>query len=169
MTGATLLRLYPRAWRTRYGDEFLELVGDDRLGWWQVVDIVCGAIDARVTRPAHLEAMATDGPRTRMGGHVTSILRRGCVRADARAGREMVIGSLITAIGALGLAALGGAMRRRGFVWSGDFLRNYAVTACVLVGSLVWALQGQSRVSRTVLIAGLLAFVAVVTFVAMVI
>jgi hypothetical protein len=41
-----LLRLYPRAWRERYGEEFLATVGDGALGVQQTVDIVSAAIDA---------------------------------------------------------------------------------------------------------------------------
>ena len=38
-----LLRLYPRAWRARYGDEFLTLVEDQGLSWRGVVDVVAAA------------------------------------------------------------------------------------------------------------------------------
>ena len=41
-----LLRLYPRAWRERYGEEFLATVGHGALHVQQVIDIVAGAIDA---------------------------------------------------------------------------------------------------------------------------
>lgn len=46
MTAERLLRLYPRTWRERYGDEFLATAGDDRLSWRHALDIVSGAIDA---------------------------------------------------------------------------------------------------------------------------
>ncbi len=39
----TLLRLYPRHWRTRYGDEFLAFVDDAGLSWRAVANIVCAA------------------------------------------------------------------------------------------------------------------------------
>ena len=51
MRGIQLLRLYPRAWRQRYGDEFLALMGDRPLPVRHVVDVVAGAIDARLSRP----------------------------------------------------------------------------------------------------------------------
>ena len=41
-----LLRLYPRAWRERFGEEFLETAGPGKLRFQQVIDIVSGAIDA---------------------------------------------------------------------------------------------------------------------------
>jgi hypothetical protein len=43
-----LLRLYPRAWRARYGDEFLAFVEDSGLSWRGVVDVVAAAGVERV-------------------------------------------------------------------------------------------------------------------------
>jgi hypothetical protein len=42
-----LLRLYPQAWRRRYGIEFEELLAQSPLGPLEVADVVRGAIDAR--------------------------------------------------------------------------------------------------------------------------
>ena len=59
MTARRLLNLYPRAWRARYGDEFLETVGNGDLRLQQIVDIISSAVDAwlsadvrHATRPA---------------------------------------------------------------------------------------------------------------------
>lgn len=43
-----LLRLYPRAWRARYGDEFLELLAESGLSWRAVLDVVAAAGVERV-------------------------------------------------------------------------------------------------------------------------
>lgn len=43
-----LLRLYPRAWRDRYEDEFLGTVEDRDLSLGDTVDIILRAIDARL-------------------------------------------------------------------------------------------------------------------------
>jgi hypothetical protein len=51
-----LLRLYPAAWRERYGDEFAALLEERPLSPFDVLDIVFGAFDARV-RP---HALALD-------------------------------------------------------------------------------------------------------------
>ena len=42
-----LLRLYPRAWRARYGDEFLALVADTGLSWRTLVDVSSAALVER--------------------------------------------------------------------------------------------------------------------------
>jgi hypothetical protein len=43
-----LLFLYPRAWRRRYGDEYLALLEQTGLGWRTLVDCLRGALDAHV-------------------------------------------------------------------------------------------------------------------------
>jgi hypothetical protein len=40
---SVLLRLYPRAWRARYGDEFLALVADTGLSWRAALDVAVAA------------------------------------------------------------------------------------------------------------------------------
>lgn len=43
-----LLRLYPPAWRQRYEQEFRLLLLEKRLSFWDVWDIIYGALDARL-------------------------------------------------------------------------------------------------------------------------
>ena len=43
-----LLRAYPRAWRRRYGEEFLALLTERQPGGRDLVDILAGALDARL-------------------------------------------------------------------------------------------------------------------------
>ena len=50
MRAEHLVRLYPRRWRDRYGDEFLATTGHERLSTRHVVDIAFGAIDAWLSR-----------------------------------------------------------------------------------------------------------------------
>jgi hypothetical protein len=47
MTSA-LLRLYPRAWRRRYGAEMDAMLAGERLTLRTLVDVLAGAIDARI-------------------------------------------------------------------------------------------------------------------------
>src|ERR1041384_4465030 len=46
---AVAARDYPRAWRERYGDEFAELLSQERIRLGLVIDVVRGALDAHVT------------------------------------------------------------------------------------------------------------------------
>ncbi len=59
-SGARLLRLYPRSWRERYGDELAGVLGEQRLGIRGRLDVVRGAVDARLhpESPARLPILA---------------------------------------------------------------------------------------------------------------
>jgi hypothetical protein len=57
-----LLRLYPRAWRDRYGLELEQLVADQPISFALVVDLLAGAIDARL-HPQMARYAAASPPR----------------------------------------------------------------------------------------------------------
>jgi hypothetical protein len=46
------LRLYPRDWRQRYGDEIGDLLGERPFGWRARLDVIRGALDAHL-HPRH--------------------------------------------------------------------------------------------------------------------
>ena len=55
-----LLRLYPTAWRARYGDEFAALLDDCPLTFFSLLDVLLGALDA------HIAPLDTSGRILRM-------------------------------------------------------------------------------------------------------
>ncbi len=65
-----VLRAYPRAWRLRYGPEMRSLVTDRRPGWFDLLDLVGGALDARfhpqMAVPRRVLAMAAGAPMPQM-------------------------------------------------------------------------------------------------------
>ena len=60
-----LVRLYPRAWRDRYEDEFLDLLEARPPGIRDRLDIVSGALDARLHGEVPGETIGDRLPRTR--------------------------------------------------------------------------------------------------------
>ncbi len=54
-----LLRLYPAAWRARYGEEFEALLEEQHASIWTVLDILLGALDAQLERGRGGSTMAT--------------------------------------------------------------------------------------------------------------
>ncbi|HEX8996923.1 MAG TPA: hypothetical protein VF812_12920 [Ktedonobacterales bacterium] len=56
-----LLRLYPREWRDRYGDEVTSVLAEHHVTYWTALDLVLGAIDAHLhgdLLPRRLTSMA---------------------------------------------------------------------------------------------------------------
>jgi hypothetical protein len=56
-----LLRLYPRAWRERYGDEVASVLAEHHVTAWTALDLLLGAFDAHLHRsllPERLISMA---------------------------------------------------------------------------------------------------------------
>ena len=65
----TLIRLYPRWWRERYGAEFGQLVADlsgDRVDWRLTVDVLRGAADAHIQGSFGMRRIFAD-PAVRRG------------------------------------------------------------------------------------------------------
>jgi hypothetical protein len=56
-----VLRLYPRRWRQRYGAEMLDLAGSQPASIRSVVDLLAGAVDARLN-PQLARATMVAGP-----------------------------------------------------------------------------------------------------------
>jgi len=80
-------RLYPSAWRARYGDEFDALLAARPLGPFDVADVLLGAIDAHIHRR----------------GRAASQNRRGLTMTPRLAGQAAVVGGLLMLIGLLPL------------------------------------------------------------------
>lgn len=62
MTLMPLLRLYPRAWRRRYGDEMAFVVSAERPTIRLALDLIAGAVDARLN-PQWTPRMAADNEK----------------------------------------------------------------------------------------------------------
>ncbi len=86
-----LLLLYPRAWRDRYGEEFLATLGTDPLRPSQVLDIVRGAIDARVSGDVR-QTMQTSAAASGGSGQVCVQRRVAVTPRDGLIGAGVMIG-----------------------------------------------------------------------------
>lgn len=71
MTAGQLVRFYPRAWRERYGAEFLETVGSAPLHPQQVIDIAMGAVDAWLSADVRRSSAGVVAGATQRGGPMT--------------------------------------------------------------------------------------------------
>jgi hypothetical protein len=152
MTAQQLLRLYPRAWRERYGDEFVEMVGPGRLQLQQVVDIVSGAIDAWLSSDVRGATQAT----AQSTGGVTmvktvSVCEKNQVRYTRRDG---VIGGAIILLGSLLSVVLGTALKRNGYDELAEAVMVNGYLVAMNISLPFWLMKGQSRKSQVVIIGG---------------
>ena len=69
---SALLRMYPRAWRRRYGAEMRLLLAEQKLTLRTVADLLAGAIDARLNPQVRSAAQA---PVPEGAQHMTRVFR----------------------------------------------------------------------------------------------
>ena len=159
MKGARLLRLYPRAWRERYGDEFLEVIGPGSVTLQQAIDIVSGAIDAWLSSEVHTATRVT----TAGGGSVVRTMV--CRKSD---NRHSTRDSLIAAAIMLALTsafALGGIVtKREGWTMASTMLLNLSFVVPFTLSMPFWIMKGQPWKAKVVLIGTTLAFLVVLSF-----
>ena len=156
MTAERLLRLYPRAWRERYGDEFLAIVGDNRIGMQQAIDIVSGAIDAWLSADVrNATRVASAAPS---GGTITMKSIPFCDRNNARyTTRDGVIGAGVMLVGTLVFVLLGFAAKAGGPPPAGEMLLNLAFPGSLVLSMPFWLMKGQPWKAQVAIVGGLLA------------
>jgi hypothetical protein len=167
VTAVHLLRLYPRAWRERYGEEFLSTIGDGALHLQQIVDIVAGAIDAWLSPSIRrqVRAAATSSPHE--GDSMTTTLNKLChtsgvryTKQDALVGAALMLSlSVVTAIAGI-------LLKRNGYEIAGDVIATNGFLFSLVLSMPFWILKGQSRRAQVVLVVGLLAMLSAATWLA---
>ena len=145
------LKLYPREWRERYGDELSAMVGDRPLSLRSAIDLIAGAIDARVTKE-----------RT-----MPSILRTACLTrndpqsiADGMRGAAVMIGSTLV------LSGIGIAAGKGGFHETGDFFKGLSFPISMAMMSHVMYLRKQSAAAKWIITGGTMTFLVVISLLA---
>ena len=154
MTADRLLRLYPRAWRERYGDEFIALVGDRPLALPQLIDIVSGAIDAHLS--SDVRAMTTRGQTTAIQGGTAVIdnLKVSGIhdKEVPFSKRDGWIGSGVLIGGVILLSALGILLNRSGHNTLGESLTGAAFPVSALLSMPFTFVKKQSWRAQVVLV-----------------
>lgn len=148
MSPQSLLRLYPRAWRERYADEFLDACGDRSLSFQQVLDIVGGAIDARFAPQSHLAKQPEGAPVNTLINKVACGSRANYTTQDGLKGAAFIVG------GSFLLIFAGSVAKQNGLPQLAQFLRSVAVTVPMLLSPLFTFMKGQSAVAKVIIIGG---------------
>ena len=161
MTAGRLLRLYPRAWRERYGDEFLAVVGDGALGLQQTIDIVSGAIDAWLSAEVRNATRAASAAPS--GGTMTMKTLTICDRPSLRyTTRDGLIGAGVMLISTTLLMLLGFSAKAGGPPPAGEMLINLAFPASLVLSMPFWLMKGQPWKAQVVIVGGVLAMLVAI-------
>ena len=155
-----LLRLYPPAWRERYGEEFLDMAGGADLSRQQIIDITAGAIDAWLSYDVR---MAT---RPAGGGRMTlrAMACRGPVPLYTT--RDSLIAAAVMIALTSAFALSGIVVKREGWTIASKMLLNLSFIVPFTISMPFWLMKGHSLKAKTVLIGTTVAFLVVVSFLA---
>jgi hypothetical protein len=155
MTARRLLRLYPPAWRERYGEELLEVVGQDSLTLQQGIDLVSGAIDAWLSADVRTATRAAGAPAP--GGSTMTVRTLLCHSSGVR---YTTRDSLIAAAVMIGLtaafSALGLGLKYSGWTAASQIVLNVAFMASMTLSLPFWLMKGQPWKAQAVIVGGTL-------------
>jgi hypothetical protein len=138
-----LLRLYPRAWRARYGEEFLAMLGSNRLRPSQVIDIVRGAIDARLSMDARRVLCAKP--------------RAGVTALDGLIGAGIMLGASFV------FATLMVVATKNGWTGTSHALKDMAFPVPFVISMPFWLMKGTNWKAQTAIVGGTLAILVVIS------
>ena len=157
-----LVRLYPLAWRQRYGEEFLATVGRGPLHLQQTIDIVSGAIDAWLSADVRQAIVAPDAAPNEGGPNMLKSLMV-CERKQLRfTTRDSLIGAGVMIGSTLILTIAGIAARRNGWSTTAEVLINFGFMGSLTLSMPFWLLKGQPWKAQVVLVVGTIALLAVI-------
>jgi cytochrome b6-f complex iron-sulfur subunit len=132
------MRLFPRAWRERYADEFQALLAEQPLGARDVLDILRSAADARL-RPgawqlalqSEAQPLPASGPSRPLGGGPTP--RRAPSRRFTRRTflRNAVLGSIGVATAGMAAGGVAFAWQNKTSPFGGEFVVPKALIPAV--------------------------------------
>jgi hypothetical protein len=141
MTAATLLRLYPRGWRDRYGDDFLETVGAEPLQLQQMIDIVSGAIDAWLS--ADVRGVTRAAAHNTGGGTMVKSVSV-CEKNQSRyTKRDGLIGAAAMLAGTVLFVVLATLLKRNGFSAAGEAVMLNGYLVAMMLSMPLWLTKGQ--------------------------
>ncbi|HKQ96677.1 MAG TPA: hypothetical protein VJV75_02260 [Candidatus Polarisedimenticolia bacterium] len=144
-TAATLVRLFPPAWRARYGEEFIATAGEEPLGARQIFDIVMVAIDAWLS-PDVRNATRADRVAAPTSGGGPSMLKSmlACSRTSSNMTvRDGFVGGGVLILSTALFSGVGILARRNGWPVVGEIMKSLAFTGPLMLSMPFWLMKGQ--------------------------
>lgn len=154
MTARQLLWLYPRGWRERYEEEFVAFLGERQLGFGEAIDVVSGAVDARLSPEVR---RATGRAGSKGGEETMSVLqalkRRECGESTPTT-RESLVSAAVIIFGTMACVGAGQWLQSQGWPEWGRLLAESGwLLIFVLVANSLF-LKGQSWRARALFVGG---------------
>ena len=145
------LKLYPREWRERYGEELSAMVGDRPLSLGSSIDLIAGAIDARFTTEKKMP----------------SILRSACLmRSEPQSIADGMRGAAVMIVSSLVFLAAGIAANRNGWHQTGEFFKGLSFPFSLALWSHYMYLRKQSPIAKWIITGGTITFLVIISVVA---
>jgi hypothetical protein len=162
VTAQQLVRFYPRRWRERYGDEFVEVVGEKKLSAQQAIDILAGAVDAWISPSVRASVRSSAAGSGSGGAAMIQELRMKCATSTPRyTTKDALISAGVLIATTFVLVALGAAANRQGYHTLGEVLKGVAFPASMMISMPFALLKGQpSRVQAFLVTVPLVILVA---------
>ncbi len=158
MRPASLLRLYPPAWRARYGDEFLALAGAQPLNVRQTIDIMSGALDAWLTADVRRAAR----PRPAPAGGPAMLKSLACAPRSTTPLRDGLTGAAVMIGASLLLTFLGVQAKARGWETAAETLLSLSFPAALTMSLPFWLMASASRRAQFAIVGLTLAILSVI-------
>jgi hypothetical protein len=144
MTADRLIRFYPRAWRERYGAEFVETVGSGALNAQQVIDIAMGAVDAWLSADVRRSSAGVVAGAVPRGGQMTTMSKILCRDSKLRmTTRDGLLSAAAMLASTLVIMTVGVMLRRSGSHDLGDAVVSLAFPMSMLVSMPFGIMKGQ--------------------------
>jgi hypothetical protein len=158
VTARSLLRLYPRAWRERYGDEIAQLLEAQPMTVWAAIDLVSGAIDARLSSASRVSRQSAGE-----GAVVINALRRSCARRSYPFTlRDGLVGAAVFVVGTALFAALGSLLRHYGRADLAAYVHAMSLFASLTLSMPVTFLKGQPWRAQVAIVVGTMAILILI-------
>ena len=163
MSGRWLVRLYPRAWRERYGEEMSAMLEQMRLTPAAIIDLVAGAIDARVA-PHRIPASQTASGIDKEKAMFTNIMKR-CAAGPALSTRDQAIGAAVM-LGSSLIFAIAYVLAARRYPGNElvDAFGIMAFPAALLLSMPFTYVSGHSRITQAIIVGVCLVILAVAAY-----
>jgi hypothetical protein len=162
MKTTRLLRLYPRAWRDRYGEELLEVVGRDSVTLQQAIDIVSGAIDAWLSTEVRTATRAASAAAP--GGSTMTVRTMLCHATDVRyTTRDSLFAAAVMIGMTAAFSALGLALKYSGWTATSQVVLNVAFMGSMILSLPFWLMKGQPWKAQAAIVGGTLVLLVTIS------